>query len=120
MLRSVKNFRSALIISVLVVYAALLFSNSNASASAEPSEPQREEEIKKSAKTIKNALKAYTDELMALPGVVGTAQGLCEGAPCIKVYVVKKTPQLEKQIHSTLGEYSYQIKETGKIRSRSE
>jgi hypothetical protein len=70
--------------------------------------------------TIKEALIQHTDELMALPGVVGTAQGLCEGAPCIKVYVVKKTPQLEKQIHSTLGEYPYQIQETGKIRSRSE
>ena len=107
-------------ISVLVVYAALLFLNSSASVSSEPTESQREEEIEKPAMTIKEALIEYTDELMSLPGVVGTAQGLCDGNPCIKVYVVNKTQQLEKHIHSILKGHSYQVQETGKFRPRPE
>jgi hypothetical protein len=120
MLRLVKNFRSTLIVSVLVVYAALLFLNSSAPTSAEQTASQGEGEIEKLAMTIKEALIKYTDELMALPGVVGTAQSLCEKTPCIKVYVIKKTPHLEKQIHRILKGHAYQIQETGKIRPRSE
>ena len=37
-------------------------------------------------KTIEQVLKENTASLMALPGVVGTAQALCNGTPCIKVY----------------------------------
>ncbi len=49
-------------------------------------------------KTIEQALADHTDSLMSLPGVVGTAQGLCDGQPCIKVFIVKKTPELLGQI----------------------
>ena len=50
------------------------------------------------AKTIEEALRDHTDSLMSLPGVVGTGQGLCDGQPCIKVFIVKKTPELLGQI----------------------
>ena len=105
---------------VFIIFSALPFFNSSAAVCAEPTEFHREEVIEKSSMTIKDALTEYTDELMALPDVVGTAQGLCEGTPCIKVYVTQKTPQLEKQIRSILKECSYQIEETGKFRPRSE
>ena len=36
------------------------------------------------SKTIEEVLKEHTDELMSIPGVVGTAEGLCYGNPCIK------------------------------------
>ncbi len=68
-------------------------------------------------KTIEAVLKEHTGRLMSLPGVVGTAQGLCEGKPCIKVYVEKKTPDLVKQIPSTLEGYEVIIQETGEIRA---
>ncbi len=68
-------------------------------------------------KTIESVLKEHTDRLMSLPGVVGTAQGLCAGKPCIKVYVEKKTPDLVKQIPSTLEGYSVEIQETGEIKA---
>ena len=118
MRRLANNSRSALKMSGRVIYAALLFLNISAVAAPEPKAPQRQEGIEKPPMTIKDALTRYTDELMALPGVVGAGQGLCEGTPCIKVYVVKKTPQLEKQIHKTLRGFSYQIQESGKIRPR--
>ncbi len=68
-------------------------------------------------KSIKAVLKEHTNSLMALPGVVGTAQGLCDGAPCIKVFVVKKTPELLKQIPSVLEGYTVEVEETGVIRA---
>jgi len=67
-------------------------------------------------KAIEDVLKEHTKELMSIPGVVGTGQSLCDGKPCIKVYVVNKTPELEKQIPQTLEGYPVVIEETGEIR----
>lgn len=73
-----------------------------------------------SAQAIERALRARTPALMALPGVVGTAEGLCERRPCIKVLVVTKTPELERDIHAILEGYPVVIEETGRIRARPE
>ena len=40
-------------------------------------------------KSIEHVLKTHTPDLMSIPEVIGTAQGLCEGLPCIKIFVVK-------------------------------
>ena len=69
------------------------------------------------ATAIEEVLKDHTQELMSLPGVVGTGQSLCDGQPCIKVYVVNKTPELAKQIPKTLEGYPVVIEETGEIRA---
>ena len=68
-------------------------------------------------KTIQAVLKENTDKLMALPGVVGTGLGECSGKPCIKVFVMKKTPELLKQIPSTLEGYTVAVEETGAFRA---
>ena len=57
----------------------------------------------------------HTDTLMALPGVVGTGQGECDGEPCVRVYVVKATPELLAQIPSSLDDYPVVVVETGQI-----
>ncbi len=72
------------------------------------------------AKTIEQVLKEHTEELMALPGVVGTAQGLCNDQPCIKVFVIEKTPELDQKIPDTLEGYPVMIEETGEIRALPE
>jgi len=69
------------------------------------------------SKTIEKVLKEHTDELMSIPGVVGTAQGLCDGKPCIKVYVKKKTPELDQKIPSVLEGYPVIVEETGEFRA---
>ena len=71
-------------------------------------------------KSIEEVLEGHTRELMALPGVVGTAQGLCEKKPCIKVFVIRKTPDLERRIPEALDGYPVSIEETGKIRALPE
>ena len=68
-------------------------------------------------KTIQTVLKEHTDSLMALPGVLGTGLGECSGKPCIKVFVVKKTPDLIKQIPSTLEGHPVEVQETGQFRA---
>ena len=67
--------------------------------------------------TIEEVLKKYTDNLMSLSGVIGTGQGLFDGKSCIKVFVVKKTPELEDKIPEKLEGYPVKIKETGVIRA---
>lgn len=68
-------------------------------------------------KTIEEVLRGHTRELMSIPGVVGTAQGLCNDKPCIKVFVIEKTPELDQKIPDTLEGYPVMIEETGEIRA---
>lgn len=77
----------------------------------------QEEEKQVIAKTIEEVLKDHTEELMSLPGVVGTAQGLCDDKPCIKVYVIEKTSELAQKIPDVLEGYKVMIEETGEIRA---
>ena len=68
------------------------------------------------AKAIEEVLTEHTKELMSIPGVEGVAQGICNGKPCIKVYVVKESPELKRKIPETLEGYKVMIEETGEFR----
>jgi hypothetical protein len=70
-----------------------------------------------SRKTIEEVLKAHISELMSIPGVVGTGQSLCNGQPCIKIYVSRKTEELEQKIPKTLEGYPVVIQETGEFKA---
>lgn len=69
-------------------------------------------------KTIESVLEEHTDTLMAIPGVVGTAQSECQDAPCIKVYVTELTAELRGRIPPTIEGYPVSVQETGRIRTR--
>lgn len=75
--------------------------------------------ITNAGSSVEEVLKAHTALLMGLPGVVGTAQGLCDGKPCIKVYVIRKTPELDRKIPGNLEGYPVVIEETGEIKALS-
>jgi hypothetical protein len=66
--------------------------------------------------TIDAVLKKHSEELMSLPGVVGAAQGICEGRDCIKVFVRKRTSELEQRIPPVLDGYPVEIEESGEFR----
>jgi hypothetical protein len=68
-------------------------------------------------RTIGEALKDLAERVMSIPGVVGTAEGLCEGRPCLKVFLTKKTPELLRQIPAVLGGYPVTTEETEAFRS---
>jgi hypothetical protein len=69
------------------------------------------------AKAIEEVLKENSKAIMSIPGVVGTGQGLCDDSPCVKVYVIKETPELNQKIPRILGGYPVMIEETGEIRA---
>jgi hypothetical protein len=66
--------------------------------------------------TIEEVLKRNNGRLMSVPGVVGTSISQCGGKPCIRVMVVKKTPELIQKIPSVLEGYPVVVEETGPIR----
>ena len=68
-------------------------------------------------RTIDKVLKEHTGSLMSIPGVVGTAEGKRAGKPCIRVLVVRKTPQLTKNIPSAIEGYEVIVDKTGEIRA---
>jgi hypothetical protein len=56
--------------------------------------------------------------LMRTPGVVGVGIGQCSERPCIKVFVVEKTPGLVASVPTTLEGYEVVIEATGDFRPR--
>ena len=68
---------------------------------------------------IATVLKKHTDSLMSLPAVVGTAQGICAGKPCIRIYVTKKSEDSVKQIPANIEGYPVEVQETGEIQPRT-
>lgn len=70
----------------------------------------------KAMKTITDVIREHSGELMSIPGVVGAAEGLKEGRPCVQVLVIEATPELERKIPKDLGGYPVEIIETGEIR----
>jgi hypothetical protein len=66
--------------------------------------------------SIESVQAAHTERLMKIPGVVGTAIGLCDATPCIKVLVVRATPELRKSIPDSLEGYRVVLDETGVVR----
>ena len=69
------------------------------------------------ARDIQNVLSAHKPRLLAMDGVVGVGRGLCAGAPCIKVMILQKTPELVEAIGSEADGYVIEIIETGEIRA---
>jgi len=70
------------------------------------------------ARSIDEVLAAHTDSLMALPGVVGTAVGLCDGERCIKVLLADSTTATRRRIPSRLEGYRVVAEVTGTIQPR--
>ena len=97
--------------------AACVFLATVSAAVAHHGTADQEERAPMPEKTLEAVLEKHTPRLMSLPGVVGTAQGLCAGKPCIKVYVKRKTPDLLQQIPSVIEGYTVTVEETGEIRA---
>lgn len=67
---------------------------------------------------IDDVLAAHTDSLLALPGVVGTAVGLCDGERCIKVLVADSSADTRNRIPARLEGYRVVVEVSGTIRPR--
>lgn len=69
-------------------------------------------------RSIDDVLAAHSDSLMALPGVVGTAIGLCDGERCIKVLLADSSAAAKARIPPRLEGYRVVTEVTGTIRPR--
>jgi hypothetical protein len=70
------------------------------------------------SRTIDEVLAAHTDSLMALPGVVGTAIGLCDRVPCIRVFLADSSAATQRRIPAQLEGYRVSAEVTGAFRAR--
>ena len=68
-------------------------------------------------KTIKDIIRRHTSELMAIPGVVGVAEGRDQDTSCIFLFVVNRSPELLKQLPESLEGYLIKIKESDKFQA---
>ena len=76
-----------------------------------------EKERSMSERTIEQIQEEHTEKWMAIPGIVGTAIGLFEGRPCIKIFTSRKEKQLRAKIPMTIEGYPVIIEETGTFRA---
>jgi hypothetical protein len=67
-------------------------------------------------RSISEVLAAHADSLMALPGVVGTAIGLCGGERCITVLLADSNPETKRRIPDRLEGFRVRVEVTGAIR----
>ena len=64
------------------------------------------------------AQEELTKTVMALPGVTGTAVGLCGDTVCIKVYLTRPDETVMEQIPETFGGFKVDVEVSGEIRAR--
>jgi hypothetical protein len=69
-------------------------------------------------KTIEQVFQEHTDEWMSVPGVVGTGIGVCDGEPCIRIFVTRMTRGLLQKLPSETDGYVVDVVESGKFRAR--
>lgn len=69
-----------------------------------------------SQRSIEDVLRAHTDHLMGIEGVVSVGQGLCGGADCIRVGVRVPADTLRDAIPDSLDGYPVEVTEIGMVR----
>jgi osmoprotectant transport system permease protein len=79
---------------------------------------ERQAEAAMTDTTIEAAQRELTDSLMANPVVVGTAIGLCDGKPCIEVFVAAEDAALRREIPGTFRGFPVRVRVTGQLRPR--
>ncbi|MFC1931104.1 hypothetical protein ACFLXJ_02745 [Chloroflexota bacterium] len=67
--------------------------------------------------TIRDIISRHTNELLAIPSVIGVAEGRDKGTPCILLFVTNKKPELLKQLPESLGGYLIKIEESDQFQA---
>jgi hypothetical protein len=71
------------------------------------------------ARRIEDVLAEHNESLMAVPGVVGTAIGVCDGAPCIRVFFRSAAAAERAHLAPKLDGYPVRAEVTGRFDARS-
>ena len=67
---------------------------------------------------IEEVLAAHSESLLKVSGVVGTAIGLCDGMPCIRILVANSGVERGHRLPKRLEGYPVQVELTDMIRPR--
>ena len=67
--------------------------------------------------TIEQVLSTHADSWLTLPGVVGTAMGVQNDQPCIKVYVTFSSDSTEQRIISEASGYTVVFEISGEFKA---
>jgi hypothetical protein len=67
---------------------------------------------------IDELIAEHRDRLLSIPGVVGVAEGVRAGEPCIKVLVEERSAETLAAIPRTLDGLAVEVEESGEIRAR--
>ena len=67
------------------------------------------------SRRIEDVLNDHTPELMAIDGVVGTAQGEENGRPCILIFLANDTEELRSKIPTRIEGYPVKLQVTGEL-----
>jgi len=80
------------------------------------SRSSQEAPVSSPSRPLSEVLAAHTPALMALPGVVGTAESkLDDGRPCVLILVSKMTPGLREKLPRELEGWPVKVQVTGEI-----
>ena len=66
---------------------------------------------------ISEVVRANAQAWMAVPGVVGVAEGECGGEPCIKVLVAAESEVISERIPSSAGGFTVELQVTGEFQA---
>jgi hypothetical protein len=102
---------------LIIFISAMILSGGN-TADVASNAADRKEEQPMPTEPIEATLRAHTDALMAIPGVVGVGQGLLGETPCIKVFVVGKTSALQQKIPRALDGHPVVVEQTGEFQAQ--
>ena len=94
--------------------------DSSAGANAEAPVPEGDDGHVTPDTTIIAAQEELTPTVMALSGVVGTAVGLCDDEPCIKVYLARDDQELRARIPETYRGFAVDIEVSGEFEARDD
>ena len=67
---------------------------------------------------IEQVLAQQSDRLMAIKGVVGLGQSLCDGKPCIKVFITQDSKEIKSKIPASLDGYPVSVEVSGEFKAR--
>ena len=100
----------------LAAAATVVWLGGASAADSHQGSPDGRETKLAATRPLEEVLRAHTDRLLAMPGVVGVGEGRCNDQPCIKVFVARRTPDLLKAVPASLDGYPVAVEETGELR----
>lgn len=97
----------------------LLLLGSSGNGCDRKTKPDHDRDTTMTSQSIEQVLETHTDSLMAIRGVEGVGQALCDDVPCIRVYASRMTSEIKSEVPDSIEGYAVDVEVTGPIGPRS-